>query len=196
MIAINNVERENKAGWQADFLSMLPEIERRLELAFRRLDRAAREESVAEGVGHSLLSFMTLHGEGRAAKVSASTLAWYAAKQVKHGRLAAGRVNRLEPLSRYAKLQSDIRQEPITGKWLEVFVEDRRASVVDQVAAKLDVGSWWATLSERFQLIARELAYGFSTSEVASRHGLSAGRISQLRRELERSWEAFQETAV
>ena len=44
--------------------------------------------------------------------------------------------------------------------------------------------------------IARDLAYGFSTSEVAEKHGVTAGRISQLRRTLEESWAAFQQEAA
>jgi hypothetical protein len=40
--------------------------------------------------------------------------------------------------------------------------------------------------------IARDLAFGFSTSEVAKKYGVTAGRISQLRRILESSWTDFQ----
>ena len=40
----------------------------------------------------------------------------------------------------------------------------------------------------------KDLAFGCSTSEVAKKHGLTAGRMSQLRRSLEESWAAFQET--
>ncbi len=64
------------------------------------------------------------------------------------------------------------------------------------MAAKLDVGAWFATLTKRLKEIATDLAFGFSTSEVAEKHGVTAGRISQLRRMLEESWLAFQQEAV
>lgn len=44
--------------------------------------------------------------------------------------------------------------------------------------------------------IAKDLAFGCSTSEVAKKHGVTAGRISQLRRVLEESWVAFQGEAI
>ena len=60
------------------------------------------------------------------------------------------------------------------------MVEDKRATVADQVAAKMDVGAWFATLTKRMKEIAKDLAFGCSTSEVAEKHGVSAGRISQI----------------
>jgi DNA-binding NarL/FixJ family response regulator len=76
------------------------------------------------------------------------------------------------------------------------LVEDKRASVPDQVAAKMDVGAWFATLTKRMKQIARDLAFGFSTSEVARKYGVTAGRISQLRRALENSWAEFQRESL
>ena len=58
------------------------------------------------------------------------------------------------------------------------MVEDKRASVADQVAAKMDVGAWFATLTKRMKEIAKDLAFGCSTSEVAKKYGVTPGRIS------------------
>jgi hypothetical protein len=44
--------------------------------------------------------------------------------------------------------------------------------------------------------IAKDLAVGCSTSEVARKHGVTASRISQLRRSLEASWMQFQNEVV
>jgi hypothetical protein len=196
MIAANNERQDNETTWQTSFVAMLPEIQQRLRRAFRHLDPASREESIAEGVVHSLLSFVRLHEQGRAEAASASSLAWYAALAVKRGRPAGNRIRSTEPLSRYAQLGNGIQLEQGYGNWLELLIEDKRASVPDQVAAKLDVGAWFATLTQRMKQIARDLAYGFSTSEVAEKHGVTPGRISQLRRTLEESWAAFQQEAV
>jgi hypothetical protein len=192
MIAMNE-ERPDQSDWQSDFLTLLPEIQQRLCSTFRHLDAAAREESIAEGVVHCLLSFARLHEQGRAGVANAASLAWYASLAVKRGRPAANRMNSKEPLSRYAQVGNGIHVEHRPGNWLDLLVEDKRASVPDQVAAKMDVGAWFATLSRRMKQIARDLACGFSTSEVAEKHGVTPGRISQLRRTLEESWFAFQQ---
>jgi hypothetical protein len=117
---------------------------------------------------------------------------------VKRGRPAAGRLNVDEPLSRYAQLAQGIHVERLqtcsqTGDpWIDRIVEDKRASVADQVAVRLDARQWLTTLSRRTKGIAKDLAHGCSTSEVARKHGVTASRISQLRREMHEGWRVFQ----
>ena len=193
MIAINN--ERNDTNWQSAFISMLPEIQQKLRLAFCRLDPDAREDAIEEGVVHSLLAYVRLDEQGRAEVATPSSLAWYSSRHVKRGRPAGGRMNGKEPLSRYGQISNDIEVEP-HGNWIDMLVDDKRASVEDQVAAKLDVGAWFATLTKRMKEIAKDLAFGCSTSEVAKKHGVTAGRISQMRRMLEESWAVFQGEAV
>jgi DNA-binding NarL/FixJ family response regulator len=105
-------------------------------------------------------------------------------------------MNGKDPLSRYAQIGNGIQVERQPSNWIDAMVEDKRAAVADQVAAKMDVGAWFATLTKRTRQIARDLAFGCSTSEVAKKYGVTAGRISQLRRVLEESWRAFQHDAA
>lgn len=193
MIAVKDQRDECPSTWQSSFVTMLPEIEHRLRLAFCRLDPEACEDSIAEAVVHSLLVYLRLNEQGRADVATPSTLAWYSSRQVKRGRPAAGRMNSKEPLSKYAQLSNGIQIERLQSKWIDTLVEDKRASVPDQVAAKMDVGAWFTTLTRQMRQIAKDLAFGCSTSEVAKKHGVTAGRISQLRRTLEESWAAFQQ---
>jgi len=190
MIALN---KKSDACWQSSFLEILPEIERRLQVVFCRLSPAAREEAIEEAVVHCLVSYARLHEGGRADSVTPFNLAWYATLQVKSGRPATGRLTGKEPLSRYAQIGSGIQVDQIN--WIDMLIEDKRASVPDQVAAKMDVSAWFSTLANRMQQIAQDLAYGDTTSEVAAKHGVTAGRISQLRRTLEESWRTFQQEA-
>jgi hypothetical protein len=200
MIAVNN--KCNETTWQTVFVAMLPEIEHKLRLAFCRLDPEACEDAIEEGIVHSLLTYSRLHERGRADVVTPSSLAWYSSRQVKRGRPAGNRMNGREVLSRYAQLGKGFQVERLHAysvkreEWIDTIVEDKRAPVPDQVAAKIDVGAWFATLSRRMKQIAKDLAFGFSTSEVARKHGVTAGRISQLRRMLEESWAAFQGEGV
>jgi hypothetical protein len=196
MIAINNERNGNETSWQTRFVTMLPEIQQRLRQTFRHLGAEAREDSIEEAIVHSLLSYSRLHERGRAESASPSSLAWYATLQVKRGRPAGSRMNGKEPLSRYAQLGNGIRIEQMQSNWIDAMVEDKRASVTDQVAAKMDVGAWFATLTKRMKEIAKDLAFGFTTSEVAMKYGVSSGRVSQLRRTLEESWAAFQQEAA
>ena len=193
MIAVHNERNNNETKWQSSFVAMLPEIEQKLSRAFCRLDPEAREDAIEEGVVHSLLAYVRLIEESRAEVATPSSLAWYSSRQVKRGRPAAGRMNGKDPLSRYAQIGNGIQIERQPGNWIDAIFADKRATVADQVAAKLDVSAWFATLTRRMRQIAKDLAFGFSTSEVAKKHGVTPGRISQLRRTLEASWLAFQQ---
>ena len=75
--------------------------------------------------------------------------------------------------------------------WREAVVEDPRTPVFDQVCFRIDFPAWLARLSSRDRRIAESLALGNSTKTVARRFRLSAGRVSQLRREFYRSWREF-----
>lgn len=190
MIAIN--DERNESTWQSAFLAMLPEIKQRLRAEFWQLGPEAREDAIEEAIVHSLLSYCRLHEQGRAEVATPMSLAWYSARQIKRGRPSVGSINSKEPLSRYAQIGNGIQVEPLGSNWMDAMVEDKKAAVPDQVAAKIDVAAWFATLTERMTGIAKDLAFGFSTSEVARKYGLSAGRISQVRRILEESWTTFQ----
>jgi hypothetical protein len=180
-----------QSTWQSGFLRMLPEIRSWLKKSFRVLDRDSREEAVDEGVVHCLLAYMRLHQQGRPTAATPASLALYAARHVKRGRPAVGRMNSKDVLSRYAQIGNQIEIDRTQSEWIETLLLDQRASVPDVVATKLDVAAWWGTLTQRMRRIAHDLAIGWSTSEVALRHGLSASRISQLRRRLAESWAAF-----
>ena len=202
MILAKNRHEKTDVTWQNAFLKILPQIEKCLGLAFSRLDAEAREDAIEEAVIHTMLTFTRLFEQGRTDAVSASTLSWYAALAVKRGRPAGGRMSNREPLSRYAQLGQGIRVERLHAysakrdEWIDIVVEDKRATIPDRVAAKMDVGAWLATLSQRTKRIAQDLAFGFATSEVAKKYGVTPSRISQLRRTLEKSWAEFQHESV
>ena len=79
--------------------------------------------------------------------------------------------------------------------WREVLVEDRHAGPAEVAAMRIDFGQWLGTLSVRNREIAETLGAGHTTAKVAERFGISASRVSQLRREFAESWGRFQSTA-
>lgn len=202
MIMSNHSCASAPATWQIGFVGLLPEIERLLRLAFRHLDPEARDDAIGDAVVHSLLSYSRLFEHGRAASVTASSLAWYAALLVRKGRQAGCHMNSKEPLSLYAQLRRGFKVERLCfydsndEVWINDIVQDRRSSVLDQVAARLDVAAWLATLCRRTRNIATDLAKGFTTSEAARKYRVSAGRISQIRKELNDCWLEFQGESV
>ena len=78
------------------------------------------------------------------------------------------------------------------GEWREALVEDRKAGPAETAAARVEVAAWFRSLARKKRRIAQTLARGEGTGKVARMFGLTAGRVSQLRRELAESWEDFQ----
>jgi hypothetical protein len=155
-------------------------------------DPDKREEAIQCATVSCLLSYMRLHHRGRAHLVTASTLTWYAVKQTKSGRPAVGRMNSKEVLSEYSQLRRGIKAATshagtVQQGWIDELVEDKRAPVLEQVAVKLDALAWIRTLPRGLRRIAADLARGCTTSETAVKHSLSAGRISQIRRQLDQA---------
>ena len=79
-----------------------------------------------------------------------------------------------------------------TEQWRQVAVADRKASIPDIAAFRIDFSRWLKLLSHRDTPIVTALARGDQTSAVADRFGLTPGRISQLRRKFEHAWANFQ----
>ena len=73
----------------------------------------------------------------------------------------------------------------------EQLVENKRTTPADLAAFKLDFAAWLPSLSRRDRRMAEDLAMGERTSDVAGKYGVSASRVSQLRRQMQNSWEEF-----
>jgi hypothetical protein len=82
-------------------------------------------------------------------------------------------------------------------KFRQVHVDLRDVAAVDAppsetVPGWLDYQTWLANYDNRKRDIAEALAVGGKTHEVAQQYGVTAGRISQMRREFAADWAAFQ----
>ncbi len=74
-----------------------------------------------------------------------------------------------------------------------MLVEDRTATPADLAASRIDFAAFMDGLSQRTRGIAEHLAMGDTTNRVAELFGVTAGRISQLRRELKMAWDTMHE---
>ncbi|MEX2169444.1 MAG: hypothetical protein WD851_09035 [Pirellulales bacterium] len=183
--------------WQPLLLAMLPVIRRTLRIAFRHLHRGDREEAIQEATANVCVALARLVKQGRSERAYATVLARFAAAQVSSGRQVATPLNGQEILSRYAQYKQGFhvaRLERYCAEdraWREAVMADTRTPIPDQVWFRIDFPEWLKKLSRRKRRIALALAAGRCPSEVASEFRLSRGRISQLRRELLKSWSAF-----
>jgi hypothetical protein len=73
----------------------------------------------------------------------------------------------------------------------ELAAADPRVSVPDQAAFRVDFPRFRRSLSPASRAGLDLLAAGWGTGAAAARLGVTAARVSQLRRELAEKWEAF-----
>jgi hypothetical protein len=127
-----------------------------------------------------------------------SILAKFAEKQTRDHRITGGHLNVKDILSKYCQLNKDVVVERLDrfndedGCWEEaVVVDTRNAPVPEIVAFRVDFKDWLRSLPGRDRKIAKYLSLGHRTSAAATKFGVTAGRISQLRKELAENWRRF-----
>ncbi len=198
MIAISKLPRPT-ANAQHDerFLKMVPAIQRYARSAFRNLRAQTRDEAICTVVADALFAFRRLVESDKQDRAYATPLARFAVRRYWTGRCACMPRGR-DMMSQKTQTTRGIVIERLEffdeqeQHWRQALVEDRRASPADTAAARIDVAAWLRSLPRRNRRIAQTLAMGETTSSAARRFGISRARISQLRRELQESWQAFQ----
>ena len=176
---------------------MLPKIQDHARFMFHHLKGDNRDEAIQEVVCHCCLAYARLVEHGRAEAATWSSLAKYAVAQVQDGRRVGNSLNIKDVTSQHCQQRKHVgvrslhHWDPQNEEWTEMVVEDRHSTPADVAAFRMDFRAWLQTLSRRDRRIALKLSEGESTSRVAKLFRLSAGRVSQLRRELWRAWQAF-----
>ena len=198
MICSVSRPRRMASPWHERFLAMLPAIQAQAKFAFRRLDPEAREDAIQETIANALVAFVRLVQREKLDIAYPTALTRFAVAQIHDGRRVGNRLNVRDVLSPYAQQEKSIRVERLDrfdekdNEWVEAVVEDHRTPVPDQVVFRCDFPIWLESLPRRNRRIALALAIGHTTGQVAKRFRVSPGRISQLRREMQRSWQEFQ----
>lgn len=194
-------------SWQQSFLALLPAITARARMRFRRLRCDQGEEAVQEAIAAACTGYEDLATAGRLCLTSVATLADFAARHVREGRHVGGRQDAardaLSPTAqrrhRFQLQRLDClappgrRNECFDGEdWRGMLIAERRQSIPDVAAFRIDCAVWLKSLGRRDRRIIRCLIAGEPSGKVAERLGLSRSRISQLRRRYEHLWRAFQ----
>ena len=176
---------------------MLPQIEDHARFRFRHFKGERLEEAIQEVVCNSFAAYAALVKQGRAEAATWSSLAKYAVAQVRSGRRIGASLNIKDVSSSYCQQRKHVTVErlhhwdPQDEEWREILVEDQTATPADLAACRIDFPAWLDTLSQRDRKLALALGQGESTSQVAKLFRISAGRVSQIRRELHDAWQQF-----
>jgi hypothetical protein len=199
------------------FLLILPRIELHARVRSRHLVcPGQKEDFVCEAVALAWRSFLRLAERGKDATRFASALASFAVRAVRSGRRLCGQQRSKDAMSPVAQRLHGFRVERLTHPTRQghdglfsdphgqdtrdAFEERLRDNTVtppdEQAAFRIDHPVWLAQLGDRNRRIAEDMALDHSTRDLAARHRLSQGRISQLRREFHQDWRRFHGDAV
>jgi len=176
---------------------MLPDIRRQAVIAFRDLNPEAQAEAVQEVTANAFVAFHRLAELGKTDVAFPSVLAKYGIAQCRDGRKVGGRLNVNDVSSEYCQLRRGLKATSLDrnggaeDEWKQIVVEDQHATPADIAATRIDFAAWLRTLPTRDRRVAETLATGETTNAAATAFRVSPSRISQLRRELMESWEAF-----
>ncbi|MGO8683147.1 MAG: hypothetical protein ACLQUT_00980 [Thermoleophilia bacterium] len=198
MVAPRKFSQKHSApNWHPVFLQMLPTIRRCARHAFRNLPPEAREEAIADVIANSFVAFVRLVERDKIELAYPTVLARYGIAQHKCGRRVGTRLNVKDVSSDYCRVNKSVfvqrldRFDDDEGVWKEILLEDRTAGPAEIAACRMDFSGWLKTLSRRDRKLALTLATGEGTGTVSKLFRVSAGRVSQIRRELMDSWRKF-----
>jgi hypothetical protein len=196
----------------ADFLAILPHLERFGRLYFRHLRcRHQRAECLQEMRSLGWRWFIRLVQRGKNPADFLKTFVVLLARAVKCGRRVTGLQKakdvmnpttqrrhgfEVEALDSSTAARIDHLYSAPNGQNLhDAFEERLRDNTVtpipDQVQFRIDWPKWLSTLTPRERRIIRMLARDERTRDVADQFEISAGRVSQLRRDFFNGWNHF-----
>ena len=198
MAALTLSQLATSDHWQTNFAAVLPVVQTHASIQFRHLQPEALEEATAETVARACFDYDDLVKRHRLGHAYPSTLATYAVQRVRAHRCVGGHQNAKDVLSPVAQARHGFALTTLTpwdvheGSWREVVVESKRVNPADSATFRVDFADWLGQWPKRHRRIINALAAGHRAMVVAQKFGMSQGRVSQLRRHYQRSWEVFQ----
>jgi hypothetical protein len=184
---------------QTAFLAILPRVLKHARFHFRHLRCLHRQDdAVAETVALAWQCFLRLTRRGKDPGRFVTAFADYAARAARNGRRVCGQEKARDALSPLAQQRRGfaVQSLPIGSSmngnlFDEALADNTKTPVPDQVGFRLDFPAWRLQRCERDRRLIDELMIGERTLDVARRYGLSAARISQLRRAFHHDWLSF-----
>lgn len=182
--------------WQDRFIAMLPALEKRARKVFRALPPFDRDDAIANCLADVAEELARLHQRDEVSKATPWTLLNYAIRHYGAGRIVGTKLNANDVGSRYAWRRNGVScrsgdERAPDGSWREFLVADKRANPADLATARLDFRAWFQSLPALHRRIVDAWVDGMPGKEIAKLVGLTAGRISPLRKELRASYALF-----
>jgi hypothetical protein len=188
------------ASLQATFVAVvLPRIVSHGRVCFRGVRcPGQREDAIQEMAALAWNWHVRLARQGKDATRFPTALATFAARAVRRGRRLARMDAAGDVLSSRAQQRrgfaverlpdcSTLSDNPLS----DALRDNTRTPPDEQACFRLDFRRWLVGLPDCHRRVAQDLMLGERTIDVAARHGLSPGRVSQLRRVFRRGWARF-----
>ncbi len=188
------------AHLQASFIAIvLPRVLSHGRVCFRGIKCPHRQQdAIQDMIGLAWQWHLRLAEKGKDSTRFPTALATYAARAVKSGRRLVGQERSKDVLSPLAQQRHHfaVRRLPdfetlSDNPLIEALADNTKSPPDETVCFKLDFTAWLASLTNRDRSIAENLMIGGRTIDVAREYGLSAGRISQMRREFCQDWQTY-----
>ena len=187
-------------GITNQFLTHLPRFRAHASYALRHIHcPERRSDLMAETLAMAWKHFLTLVQRGKDPTRFITTLALRCSQAARAGRRLVGSERSKDVMSPVAHARHGFAVGSLDDEFrdyddlTEALVDNTRSLIPDQVAFRIDFPRWRRGLGSRNRRVLDALMSGEGTGDVAIRFGMSEARVSQLRREFEESWEAFQE---
>lgn len=200
---------ETLALVQRQYEAAMPRIREHAEIKFRYLrDPGSHDDAIANTLGIGWKHWLSAIRHGKDPNEFVSSIAEMSVRHVRAGRRVDGQERAKDVMSRRAQekkgfaveqLQASTRRshEEIHGDphgqehmdAMEVRLTDNtRTSPPEQAAFREQYGMLLDKVGPRKRPIVEDMAGGSDTKDLADRHKVSQGRISQIRREAEQTW--------
>jgi hypothetical protein len=192
-----------KTDQHNDFLPLKAKVERHARFAFRHFPATDREEAASEAIASAFQSFVRLKARGKNPADFPSRIAHWATLVVMDGR----HENSHDAMSRKAQRRYGFRVESLDGSSDErklgnhrlrygdaideTLRDNMRTLPSEQAIFRIDFRNWLKTWGPKDRALIDDLVLGERTADVASKHGISAARVSQKRRRFRDDWERF-----
>jgi hypothetical protein len=151
-------------SWQTRFLAVLPGVENHARIRFRHLRPEPREEAVQAAIATACISYRRLASQGKLHAVRPSSLADFAVRRVRNGRMIGSRQNSLDLHSSLAQRKHPIRMHSLTpseqDSWQAALVESKRVPPAELAAFHIDFEQWLEGFPHRDRQIITALPVG------------------------------------
>jgi len=196
---MNAATKPRRKSVHAAFLRILPRIVVHANFCFRGERNAERrEEAVAETVALAWKWYLDLVKRGKDVTRFESTFANFVARAVRSGRRICGQLASGDIMSPFTQRRHQFAVHRLpdfstlsSNSFSEALADNTVTPPDEQAAFRLDFASWLGTRTDRDRRLVEDLMIGEQTGDVARRFGLTAGRVSQLRREYCQDWQRF-----